>query len=99
MITLATGGARGFSYDAIGNVVSEARPGGTYAYSYNAAGRMSEFRINGVLQASYTYDAMGRQAIRALTSPTPVTIHSVFDSDGRRIAEYNQSTGALMFEV
>ena len=33
-----------------------------------------------------------------LTSPTPVTIHSVFDSDGRRIAEYNETNGALIRE-
>jgi RHS repeat-associated protein len=79
-------------------VTAEARAGGTYAYTYNAAGRMAEFRINGVLQASYKYDAMGRQAIRTLTSPTPVTIHSVFDSEGRRIAEYNEATGALIRE-
>jgi RHS repeat-associated protein len=59
---------------------------------------MSQFRINGVLQASYQYDAMGRQAIRTLTSPTAITIHSVFDSKGRRIAEYNAGTGALIRE-
>lgn len=59
---------------------------------------MSEFRINTVLQATYKYDAMGRQAIRTLTSPTPVTIHSVFDSQGRRIAEYNETSGALIRE-
>jgi RHS repeat-associated protein len=59
---------------------------------------MSEFRINTVLQGSYKYGAMGRQAIRTLTSPTPVTIHSVFDSDGRRIAEYNETSGALIRE-
>ena len=41
---------------------------------------------------------MRGQAIRTLTSPTPVTIHSVFDSDGRRIAEYNEGTGALIRE-
>ena len=51
-----------------------------------------------MLQASYQYDAMGRQAIRTLTSPTAITIHSVFDSDGRRIAEYNAGTGALIRE-
>jgi RHS repeat-associated protein len=51
-----------------------------------------------VQQASYKYDAMGRQAIRTLTSPTAITIHSVFDSEGRRIAEYNQATGALIRE-
>jgi YD repeat-containing protein len=97
-ISLATGGTRGFTYDLAGNVVSEARTGGAYAYTYNAAGRMAEFRINGVLQASYQYDAMGRQAIRTLTSPTAITIHSVFDSQGRRIAEYNQAAGALIRE-
>jgi hypothetical protein len=32
---------------------------GRGAYTYNAAGRTSEFRINTVLQASYMYDAMG----------------------------------------
>jgi RHS repeat-associated protein len=98
MINLATGGTRGFTYDAAGNVITEARPGGTYSYTYNAAGRMAEFRINDVLQATYKYDAMGRQAIRTLTSPTSVTIHSVFDSDGRRIAEYDEATGALIRE-
>ena len=59
---------------------------------------MADFRINGVLLASYRYDAMGRQAIRTLTSPTAVTIHSVFDSQGRTIAEYNEATGALIRE-
>ncbi|MFN5998774.1 MAG: RHS repeat domain-containing protein, partial [Paracoccaceae bacterium] len=98
MINLVTGGTRGFTYDASGSVTAEARPGGTYGYTYNAAGRMSEFRINGILQASYKYDAMGRQAIRTLSSPTAVTIHSVFDSDGRRIAEYNETSGALIRE-
>jgi RHS repeat-associated protein len=97
-IALAAGGSRGFTYDAAGNVTVEARAGGTYGYTYNAAGRMAEFRINNVLQASYKYDAMGRQAIRTLSSPTAVTIHSVFDSDGRRIAEYNETSGALLRE-
>ncbi len=98
MINLATGGTRGFTYDLAGNVTTEARAGGAYSYTYNAAGRMSEFKINGVLQASYKYDAMGRQAIRTLSTPTAVTIHSVFDSDGRRIAEYNETSGALIRE-
>ena len=97
-ITLAAGGDRAFTYDASGNVTFDDRTGGAYGYTYNAAGRMSEFRINGFLQASYQYDALGRQAIRSLTSPTPVTIHSVFDSQGRRIAEYDEATGTLLRE-
>jgi hypothetical protein len=38
------------------------------------------------------------QAFLTLTSPTPVTIHSVFASYGRRIAEYNETSGALIPE-
>ena len=87
-ITLATGGTRGFTYDAAGNVTFDNRTGGAYGYTYNAAGRLSQFKIGGVLQASYKYDALGRQAIRTLSLPTAVTIQSVFDSSGRRIAEY-----------
>ena len=97
-IALAAGGARAFTYDAAGNVTLDNRTGDGYGYGYNSAGRLSEFRINGVLQASYKYDALGRQAIRTLTSPTAITIHSVFDSQSRRIAEYNESTGALIRE-
>lgn len=79
-------------------MATEARPGRTYSYTYSAAGRMECFSINGILQASYKYDAMGRQAIRTLTAPTPVTIHSVFDSDGRRITEHDETSGAPIRE-
>ena len=41
---------------------------------------------------------MRGQAVRTLTSPTAVTIHSVFDSEGRRIAECNETSGALIRE-
>jgi RHS repeat-associated protein len=42
-------------------------------------------------------DFIGPQAIRTTTSPA-ITIHSVFDAHGRRIAEYNEGTGALIRE-
>ena len=51
-----------------------------------------------MLQASYKYDFAGGQLVRDLTSPSAMTIHSVFDSDGNRIAEYNEATGALIRE-
>ncbi len=90
------GGTRAYAYDAAGNVVSDSRGAG-YAYTYDAAGRMATMSINGVLQAEYKYDFAGRQAIRKLPQQG-VTLHSVFDSDGRRIAEYNEATGALVRE-
>jgi hypothetical protein len=58
---------------------------------------MASLTINGVLQAEYKYDFAGRQAVRRLPQ-LGVTLHSVFDSDGRRIAEYNEATGALVRE-
>jgi uncharacterized protein RhaS with RHS repeats len=58
---------------------------------------MASLTINGVLQAEYKYDFAGRQAVRKLPQ-LGVTLHSVFDSDGRRIAEYNEATGALVRE-
>ena len=97
-VTLGGGGSRVFTYDGMGSVTNEARTGGAYGYAYDSAGRMATFSIGGVLQASYKYDFAGRQVVRALTSPTAVTIHSVFDSDGNRIAEYNEATGALIRE-
>ncbi len=57
---------------------------------------MATFSINGVLQASYKYDFAGRQVVRALSGGA--TIHSVFDADGNRIAEYDQTSGALIRE-
>jgi RHS repeat-associated protein len=95
-INLATGGTRAYTYDGAGNVLTDSRGAG-YAYTYDAAGRMASMSINGVLQGTYKYDFAGRQAIRTTTSPA-ITIHSVFDSQGRRIAEYNEGTGALIRE-
>jgi hypothetical protein len=45
---------------------------------------MAQLTINGVMQAEDKYDFAGRQAIRKLPQQG-VTLHSVFDSDGRLI--------------
>ena len=50
-----------------------------------------------MLQATYRYDVLGRQVLRTLV-PSGVTIQSIFDSQGRRVAEYDQGTGALIRE-
>ena len=96
-ITLGSGGSRVFGHDASGNVLSETLGTTTREFEYDAAGRLAVFKSGGLVQATYLYDAMGRQAVRSLTSG-PVALHSVFDSEGRRIAEYNEATGALIRE-
>ena len=96
-ITLGAGGSRPFTYDGAGNVITDTRSGTVYGYTYNSAGRLSALSVGGVATATYRYDAMGRQATRTLV-PSGVTIHSVFDSQGRRIAEYTEGTGAIIRE-
>jgi hypothetical protein len=56
---------------------------------------MASLSLNGVLQAEYKYDYLGRQFSRKLV-PANTTIHSVFRSDGKRIFEFNEATGALI---
>ena len=84
---MSGGQTRSFTYDAAGNVTYDARSGVGYGYTYNAANRMESFSINGVVQAEYTYNARGQQVIRRLTQ-TGQTIHSIYDTFGNRIAEY-----------
>ncbi|WP_208353054.1 RHS repeat domain-containing protein [Pseudaestuariivita rosea] len=79
--------SRTFTYDAAGNVTYDNRTGGGYSYGYNEAGRLAAFAIDGVVQAEYTYNALGQQVIRHLTQENRV-IHAVHDVDGNRIAEY-----------
>jgi RHS repeat-associated protein len=55
---------------------------------------LESLSVDGILQAEYLYDYLGRQVVRRLV-PSGQTIHSVFGPDGNRIAEYsfNPSTG------
>ena len=97
-VTLGTGGGRSFTHDAIGSVMKEARTDRARCDTNDNAGRVATLSIGGVLQAGYKYDFAGRQVVRALTSPTPVMFRWIFESDGNRIAEYNEATGALIRE-
>lgn len=44
------------TYDVMGNVTYDNRNGQGYGHNYDAAGRMSSFAINGVIQSEYEYD-------------------------------------------
>ena len=87
-VTEAGGHARTFTYDAAGNITYDNRTGGGYGYRYNAAGRMADMSVNGVMQAEYIYKAQGQQVVRRLTTAGQ-TIHSVHGLAGNRIAEYD----------
>ncbi|MFC5438372.1 RHS repeat-associated core domain-containing protein [Rhodanobacter umsongensis] len=55
------------SYDANGNLTSD----GVNTYTWNARNQLSEITAGGTVQASYTYDALGRRAAKAMSGITP----------------------------
>jgi YD repeat-containing protein len=76
----------------IKNVVT----GTDHGYTYDAAGRLASYSLNGMLQAEYQYSAAGQQVVRRLL-PSGEQIHAVHDAAGQRIAEYlfNPATGVM----
>ena len=91
----STAPARTFLYDANGSVTSDTRGSQVYGYAYDTAGRLLSVSLGGVVQADYKYDWRGQQATRRFPASGQV-IHSVFNDDGQRIAEYDEATGALI---
>lgn len=73
-----------FTYDALGRVVglSERVQGdtATYAYAYDAAGRLSEVRTGGVVTQAYTYDLNGNRT-RVVTASQTLT--AAYDAQDR----------------
>ena len=96
-MALGAGGSQALLYDQAGNVIFDNRTSGGNGYTYDAAGRMVSFSINGALQAEYRYNPLGQQITRRLV-PSGVTIHSNYGPDGNRIAEYDEASGALIRE-
>lgn len=54
------------SYDANGNLTGDS----TNTYTWNARNQLSQITAGGVVQASYTYDAMGRRTAKAIGGGT-----------------------------
>ena len=91
---------RTYTYDAAGNIITDVRPGESYAYTYNKRNRLAAVTRNGVAYATYTYNALEQLTSRT-TSATggPVgTIHYIYDLDGHLMVEANASTGATLRE-
>ena len=93
-----TGGtARNLTYDAAGNIVTDARVGGLgMSFQYDVEGRLSKaFQTNAPLNGgTYSYDALGRLASRTVTQSTaPLTTTTLYvhDLDNHIIAETDAS--------
>jgi RHS repeat-associated protein len=91
---------RSYTYDGAGNIITDVRPGETYAYTYNKRNRLASVTRNGVAYATYTYNALEQLTSRTTSAAGgPVgTIHYVYDLDGHLIVEADAATGATLRE-
>ncbi|WP_346361256.1 RHS repeat-associated core domain-containing protein [Bosea sp. (in: a-proteobacteria)] len=90
---------RTFGHDAAGNVTSDAKGGATWSFTHNAAGRLAQALDGTTLKGTYTYDGLERLAIRAVSNTTPSgTVHMLYDTAGRLLAEADAATGATLRE-
>jgi uncharacterized protein RhaS with RHS repeats len=85
------------TYDAMGNTLTA--HDGRHAYTYNQAGRLSEFRKDGVLRGQYSYNALGQRTIVARYDSSGVQTATVlysYDRDGQLESELRYDpTGQL----
>ncbi len=98
-VVQATVTQRSFTYDGAGNLLSDARSGTTYAYTYNNANRLKTVSAGVTLVGTYTYNGMEQLITRIVTNSGAAdgTTHFIHDQFGNIIAELN-STGATVKE-
>jgi RHS repeat-associated protein len=91
---------RAYSYDAAGNIVTDTRPGETFAFTYNARNRPTSVTRNGQAWASYGYNALEQLITRSTSAPggPAGTVHYIHDLEGHIIAEADGATGQTLRE-
>lgn len=80
------GGIGSYTYDAVGNVISD----GTYAYRYDGEGNL--VGASGGTTASYVYNALNQ---RVKTATTAGTQQFLFQTNGQRVATLDGSGTAV----
>jgi YD repeat-containing protein len=87
-------------YDGAGNIVTDIRPGESFAYTYNKRNRLVSVTRNGAAYATYTYNALEQLTSRTTSAAGgPVgTIHYIYDLDGHLIVEADAAKGATLRE-
>ena len=91
---------RTYTYDGAGNIITDVRPGESFAYTYNKRNRLSSVTRNSAAYATYIYNALEQLASRntsAVGGPVG-TVHYIYDRDGHLIAEADAATGATTRE-
>ena len=85
--------AKTYQYDAAGNVIYD----GTYAYTYNDAGRLASLTWNGQT-TSYRHDGLGARTRKTGRGAANGEEHYVHDEDGKRLGDY-AANGARLQET
>jgi RHS repeat-associated protein len=91
---------RTYTYDGAGNIITDVRPGESYAYTYNKRNRLASVTRNAAAYATYGYNALEQLTTRTTTAaggPTG-TIAYVYDLDGHLMVEADSATGATLRE-
>lgn len=86
---------RTLSYTANGSIDLDSRGGG-FDYDYDQDGRLSEVKVGGSTDATYTYDAFEHRVRRSVTGGS--LSHFVFSSAGQLLGEYDGASGTVITE-
>ena len=91
---------RSYTYDGAGNIITDTRPGETFAFTYNARNRPVTVTRNGAAYANYSYNALEQLVTRSTSAPGgPLgTVQYVYDLEGHPIAEADGVTGTTTRE-
>jgi len=85
--------AKTYQYDTAGNVIHD----GTYAYTYNDAGRLASLTWHGQT-TSYRHDGLGARTRKTGRGAANGEEHYVHDEDGKRLGDY-AANGARLQET
>ncbi|HEY4294499.1 DUF6531 domain-containing protein, partial [Luteibacter sp.] len=69
-------------YDAVGNTTRM----GHREFAYDATGRMSQAKVNGVAEMNYAYNTFGQQVAKYIAGQTTVSLH---DEAGHWLGDYD----------
>lgn len=86
-LTEVDGVARG--YDAAGNTTSI--DGAAREFVYNANDRLSQVKQNGIVKASYRYNALGERVGATSGSGATIDSYTLYDEEGTWIGDYDAS--------
>jgi RHS repeat-associated protein len=85
---------RTFSYDALGNVISESRDDGTRSYSYNPFNHLSGVYIGGTMVGDYRSNALDQRVLKMAYGNST---YFIYGKSGELLAEIGPQTTSYVW--